>query len=223
MKNKKIIHRTRLIIQRDYIIEEEIKLLNLIAKEKFNIDFVIDENNYWLIEKLLQYFNGHPDFEKGGNDFHKGIMIFGPIGTGKSILMKIFKEYCFKTSSKHQFLIENSNTVVKKYKKNAIDGITKYTEKTKIKFEQDLRPIVLMINDLGAEKTMEASFGPSEDVIANLLDERYEIFQDLPGIVTHVTTNLNNEGLQKRYGNRIHSRIVAMFNPFALLGEDRRK
>lgn len=47
--------------------------------------------------------------------------------------------------------------------------------------------------------------------MGEILISRYEVFKQ-KDILTHITTNLNAEELQEKYGERIRSRMRAMFN-----------
>jgi len=210
-------------IQRDYNIKHEKLKLIEIAKRKFDVDYKIDKVNEYVIEKLLLYFSGNKKFETGKLSLGRGIMLLGGYGTGKSLLMKIFKHYCFEQKANKQFRVENVKGIVSKYQEFGINGIKNLTGNVvRNKITKKYHPIVLCLDDLGAEKQNASYFGSAEDVISELLYKRAEILQDIPGIFTHVTTNLDNQQLRERYPGRNHSRIVGMFNFFHLGGSDRR-
>jgi len=51
--------------------------------------------------------------------------------------------------------------------------------------------------------------------MGEILLSRYDLFTQTghsQRIKTHITTNLNAEELEKRYGNRVRSRMRTMFN-----------
>ena len=47
--------------------------------------------------------------------------------------------------------------------------------------------------------------------MGEILISRYEVFRQRD-VLTHITTNLNAEELQEKYGERIRSRMREMFN-----------
>jgi len=52
----------------------------------------------------------------------------------------------------------------------------------------------------------------SEDVMLSLSKYVSEYHQAKFRTITHITTNLNAQELEKRYGNRVRSRLREMFN-----------
>lgn len=67
-----------------------------------------------------------------------------------------------------------------------------------------------MGRDLGIEQNMK-HFGNESNVMAEILLSRYDLLRSA-GIITHTTTNLNANELEKLYGNRVRSRLREMFN-----------
>jgi hypothetical protein len=66
----------------------------------------------------------------------------------------------------------------------------------------------VVIDDLGAER-LGVRFGAREDVIAKVIFDRHEIWRE-KGVMTHFTTNLDVETLQRRYDDRIMRRLREM-------------
>ena len=202
---------------------EEMKIIRTIAENILpTCKFVIDDYNYDVISSLIQYFNGDSEFEKDGLNGRKGILLAGNIGSGKSILIKIFKRYCFYMKFKHQFRIEFSDNITDKFARDGYNGINLFMGNS---FQNgnnviNSKPICLCIDDLGVEKEIVKHYGTEEAVIEKILTSRYELFQK--GIITHATTNLGATMLREKYGTRIYSRIKEMFNYIILPGEDRR-
>jgi len=67
---------------------------------------------------------------------------------------------------------------------------------------------------LGVEPT-GSHYAKECNVMGEILLSRYELFchpEPQRRIYTHITTNGNNQELEKRVGNRVRSRIRAMFN-----------
>jgi len=213
-----------LITPKAYNLKEEKMIVKAIADSNVKKDiFVFDNYNSAVFTSLIRYFNGDPDFEKGGLSLHKGLLIAGNIGSGKSIMMKIFKEYCFRRKLDHQFRIVFSDTIPDKFARHGYDGINLYTENSHMNNYgvYTLNPINLCIDDLGVEKETVKHFGSEETVIEKVLVSRYNLFQE--GYLSHATTNLDAKMIRNKYGDRIYSRMKEMFNFIVLKGEDRRK
>ena len=69
-------------------------------------------------------------------------------------------------------------------------------------------------DDLGVE-LMGSHYANECHVMGEILLSRYELFsQPIQNrkVTTHLTTNLNAQELDKRYGNRVRSRMRTMFN-----------
>lgn len=206
-----------------YNLIEEKMIIRAIADSNVKTGkFAFDKNNSAVFISLIRYFNGDPDFEKNGLSLHKGLLIAGNIGSGKSIMMKIFKEYCFRRKSEHQFRIVFSDNIPDKFARHGYDGINLYTENSHLNNYgvYTLNPINLCIDDLGVEKETVKHFGSEETVLEKVLVSRYNLVQE--GYITHTTTNLDANMLRNKYGDRIYSRIKEMFNYIVLPGGDRR-
>lgn len=54
-------------------------------------------------------------------------------------------------------------------------------------------------------------WGNNCNVMGEVLLSRYDLFISSK-MITHVTTNLNSQELEVLYGNRLRSRMRAMFN-----------
>lgn len=76
----------------------------------------------------------------------------------------------------------------------------------------------IIVDDLGTESPTVNIFGKTVDPIALFIQERYR-----RKMRVHYTTNLNASEIQKRYGARVHSRLLETVVPFVLVGKDRRK
>lgn len=77
----------------------------------------------------------------------------------------------------------------------------------------------LIIDDIGAEPTEQIVYGTRFNAIADIIERRYLIF---PEWKTHFSTNLTEEQLKDRYGERVFSRINEMCHFVTLTGKDRR-
>lgn len=143
----------------------------------------------------------------------KGVIFRGTPGTGKTYRMK---------------------WIAKMLNMNIVSS-EKITEQFAAAEEQDRDEVILcdpvrwahvsehfhdlIIDDLGAEPESITTFGTKRNVMADILLRRYEQF---PRWKTHFTTNLTDEQIKKRYGERIYSRLNEMCVFIELNGKDRR-
>ena len=77
----------------------------------------------------------------------------------------------------------------------------------------------LIIDDLGCEPVETVIYGTRFNVLADVIQKRYDRF---PRFKTHFTTNLTKKEILSRYGERVFSRLNEMCCFIALTGKDRR-
>jgi predicted ATPase len=132
-------------------------------------------------------------------DIHKGILLTGPVGCGKTSLMKLVRHIV-----PHQ----------KVYKiipsRNIVFGFNHVGYKT---IEDYGSTNYFCFDDLGVEP-IGRHYGKDCNVMGEILLSRYELFLDHK-VKTHATSNLNAQELEERYGNRVRSRMRQLFNLIA--------
>lgn len=174
-------------------------LTRLLKRSDIN-PFEIDTDNEKVIDQLYFYITGNSDLFIGSLD--KGIMLQGPIGTGKTILMRGFTGVMGKILDRifeYYSAFDINKLVVK-------EGIDKYSR----------RP--LLIDDLGKEQEIVKDYGTDVRPILELFASRYD-----NGALTFVTTNYNSETFRKKYGQQTVDRFIETFNFIQLNGKSRRK
>ena len=170
---------------------------------------ILDKESEFVIEKVCQYLNNEKDFEsEEGFSLKKGLMIAGNFGSGKTQLMKTYKDVksMLKMKVGFQSCVDMNMRFLKKdeftNKTERFDGIKTFSNK----FDSQER----IFDDLGEEETTVLDYGNRVCVMAHILSERYKGLKE--GCITHVTTNLTKEQIGKVYGGRIESRMFEMFN-----------
>lgn len=193
------------------------KELEKSIKELFNQvipNYIIDEENREVFNQVYYYFAKDIRFN---GDLAKGILIFGPVGSGKSSLMDV---YFF--SKIRPFKRRDAKQLPRKFMDTSI-GVKVFDEycKSHKNGSENYYPD-FYFDDLGVEQNAK-NFGNEMNVMAEILQDRYEIFRKY-GARTHATTNLTTEELKEKYGDRVLSRLYEMCN-FIQLGKkiDRRK
>lgn len=177
-------------------------LIYLEAKGKllFGKNFKIYKEDEAIFYKLCIYFIR--DFEtcrKLNIDPNKGILLSGPVGCGKTSLMRLLP---FIVPHQNQHSLIPARNITFSFNKSGFKIIEDYGNNGFYCFD-----------DLGVETTGR-HFGKDCNVMGEILLSRYDLFLKRK-LRTHATTNLNAQELENRYGNRVRSRMRELFNLIA--------
>lgn len=145
----------------------------------------------------------------------KGLWIWGDIGTGKSTLLLIVKEFCRRYRPRvhglhGSFRISNTVEICSHFQREGYSGIDTYIASDSQAFDE-----------IGSENIPTGYYGSAENVMQYIFQRRYD--RRYEGIVTHVTTNITKEQITKVYGARIYDRSREMFNFIEFRGKSFRK
>lgn len=184
--------------------------------------FKIDENNKKALRLLLLYFTGNQLFiddleEYSGKkgSLSKGVALIGGVGSGKSLLFKIFKEYTSKILYKNSFQLHYASEIKDTVNVNGIDHLEIFN------FNSGF-PITCYIDDIASGGESVKHYGTDHNVIEQLLSIRYNVYSRY-GKLTHISTNKYPEELKKVYEERIVDRMKEMFNFIEVKGNSFRK
>jgi len=176
--------------------------LNAKGKLLFGDKFKIYEEDKDILLKLCSYFiKDKVNCKAYGIDLEKGILLSGPVGCGKTSLMKLLR-YIVPLQRPYE-MIPCRNVV---FGFNCI-GFKTIEDYGNTKF--------FCFDDLGIEAAGRF-YGKDLNVMGEILISRYDLYkQTKHNLKTHVTTNLNAEELEKLYGDRVRSRMRELFNLIA--------
>ena len=186
---------------RQYNFKRSCQYLQYIGKQQYGDKFKLQNSDKEILYKLLIYAIADQEHcDEYGLDLNKGILLNGPIGCGKTSLMTLLRHFHDPPT---QYLIKSTRDIATEYNQEGYPTINKYGKARRI----------YCFDDLGVENNMK-HYGNECNTIGEILLHRYDLLT-YEGIVTHATTNLNADELEKLYGNRVRSRLRSMFNLIA--------
>lgn len=199
---------------------------NEIVLEPQRRKFFVDDNNKKVLRFLLYYFNGSPlceeVFPERGYKLHKNLLLQGSVGAGKTMLMQVFSEYLRRIGSPRYFHNVSVTQMVNYY--SIHNNLDRYTFNEEGNIGHKSQPFNICLNDIGIhDKTF---FGMDTGLLTDeFIHARNEIWVE-SGKCAHLTTNLNNEQLAKRFSkNDGYGRLVdrlKTYNIIPITGSSRR-
>ncbi|TYQ00210.1 hypothetical protein C7447_101820 [Tenacibaculum adriaticum] len=180
-------------------------LIYLEAKGKllFGENFKIYKEDKKILYKLCNYQIGDwKTCKKMNIDINKGILLSGPIGCGKTSLMKLLR---YITPHYPTYELIPARIITFAFNHIGYKTIQDYGDNKFYCFD-----------DLGVEP-VGRFFGKDCNVLGEVLLSRHDFFLKYR-VKTHATTNLNAQELEECYGNRVRSRMRELFN---LIGFDK--
>lgn len=204
-------------IQTRYDYHELLRIIKRKGQAIYGDQYRLQDIDYPVILKVLCYFLQDEEVAASeGIDLQKGIMLRGPVGCGKTALMTVMRSLSPEDYKPH---IIPCREVAMEFSQHGYDTVIKYSRKAFHPYTNI--PRIICFDDLGVELNT-SHWGNTCNVIVEILLSRYDLFVSHK-MITHITTNLNSEELEERYGNRVRSRMREMFNVVAFLPESQDK
>lgn len=180
-----------------YDFKKILAYLDAKGKLMFGKKFKIHQEDREMLYKLCLYFiRDKARCEQMGIDVDKGLLLSGPVGCGKTSLMKLLKHI---VPHQRPYEVIPCRNIVFGFNHLGFKIIEDYGNSQFFCFD-----------DLGVEPTGR-HFGQDCNVMGEILLSRHDLF--IKGKrKTHATTNLNAQELEERYGTRVRSRMRELFN-----------
>lgn len=196
----------------DYI---KLRSNNILKKE-----LILDKFNTKIIKLLCTYFANDKFFEEQGYSLKKGLYIYGPVGTGKTFIMKLFSK-----NQKRTYQIFSSRHICDLYQEIGSSCLHEYSNPVYWVANQidtfNQKEFGRCFDDMGAESLNRSHWGnriiPMREIICYIYEKQSSFFY------FHITSNLPPESISQIYGERTYSRMKEMFNFIKLDGIDKRK
>lgn len=171
----------------------------------------IDGENSSAINLAANWLAREP---REGLDLNKGLLIVGHVGTGKTMLLRTVRN-AMRNAYGLQFGIKSASDLVRQFTENGYEGIEKWMNAPHVCFD-----------DLGSEGEA-VHYGKRTNLMAEIIEARYERMMQGIKCWSHFTTNLGTDKILKIYGGRVASRLQQMTNLIEIGGKsvsvDRRK
>ena len=191
-----------------YDFEKMLTYLDAKGKLLFGKKFKIYREDREIIYKLCLYFiRDKARCSQYDMDIDKGILLSGPVGCGKTSLMKLMKHL---VPHLRPYEVIPCRNIVFSFNHIGYKTIEDYGNTQFFCFD-----------DLGVEPTGR-HFGKDCNVMGEILLSRFDLFLNHKR-KTHATTNLNAQELEERYGERVRSRMRQLFNLVAFDKESKDK
>lgn len=140
-------------------------------------------------------------------NLHKGLLLSGPIGSGKTTLMTLINQFQIP---QNRFILKPARDISFEFIQDGYETIHSYSKKSFYTKGNQYHPKTYCFDDLGTEKNLKY-FGNECNIMAEILLSRYDLFIQKQ-MITHLTTNLSATEIENHYGNRVRSRMREMFN-----------
>ena len=150
------------------------------------------------------------DDKSGNYAANKGLFFYGSKGTGKTAILKAIQKTANYYKMPKSFLVSEAPKIFDDVQLVKDFNISQYYKETRC------------FDDIGFSEPHINSFGNIIRPMEVILRNRYNSFM-LDGMLTHVSTNLDSDGLKVHFDERVLDRFTEMFNIVLFKGDSFRR
>lgn len=182
--------------------------------------FRIDKDNEFAYHNILKWCINdstmlcNTENGKAPADPCKGIYVYGNVGTGKSMLLDVFRIFCRYNKLGAFYGHEAGMLAWQTWR--ADDMCDQFSQDGDLHRWKEIK--CLCIQDLGNEPAELLYMGNRRRVLRSIIEARGDAYDNL----TLISSNIPPEHTADLYGPRVQSRIMQMCNAYLMGGKDRR-
>lgn len=176
-----------------------------------------DKANKQLLNSLFAWVWRLDNCNELGVSYDKGFLLYGDIGTGKTMTMRAFQKYMVHVRDALKVkdyrlcsILTSATSIANEYVVDGQPAILKHVERDRN----------LFIDEFGREPIPAKYYGTPLNVLQFVLQIRYDHRSES---VTHMTTNMELEDIMPMYGDYVADRFKEMFNFVRYDGESLRR
>lgn len=173
------------------------------------------------LKYFLQHFTGMKEFESNvfsngkNGDLNKGILLIGNVGSGKSLIFEVFKQYTLEVIKRNGFIHRYASEIIDEVGTYGVTVLDEYFHNFQGDNKQP-KPMTVYIDDLWNQRDEVNNYGTKINVMEKLMDIRYNVYQRY-NVRTYASTNMYFKDLKEiRIDKRVLSRMYEMFNVLEL-------
>lgn len=205
----------------DDIVKRSEQILDFVSFiKKYFTSYEVDGFNYKLLEHIGFWANRNPKFNDLSPGWHidRGILISGPVGSGKDEIFKLLRRYISYLRSPYGFSSKVVWKFASEFTKDKMGYMAFDQENTGNVYYEEL---ALTDNQGNPTREMVSHYGNRLLIGAEIITIRHKLFLET-AYQSHFSTNLVEQELETVYGDRCMSRLYEMCNFMFLKGKDRR-
>ena len=188
-------------------------IMNLIRAKEPN--YKLTDTHKEILNYLLQYFTGSNKFP---DSLNKGLWVVGNVGSGKTLLFEVFKQYTGEVIRNNSFNYYTANEIISNCETTGTEFLKQFSDNME---NNKPYPRTLYIDDCFSGSDKINHYGTVKNVIEQVIELRYNVFKRYRKL-THISTNVLPGDVADLFvdSDRLSSRMEEMFNKIKLDSND---